>query len=54
MMFVRNWPNDAHIGCVVSKPQNMHEFFIKWGYFIEEHKRLIKEKGLFEKDYDEI
>jgi hypothetical protein len=32
----------------------MHDFLSSETILIEEHKKLIKEKKLFEEDYDEI
>jgi hypothetical protein len=32
----------------------MHDFLSNEFFLIEEHKRLIEEKRLFEEDYDEI
>jgi hypothetical protein len=54
ILVVRNWPSDAHVGCVVSKPHNMHDFLSIEVTSIEKHKKLIKEKRLFEKNYNEI
>jgi hypothetical protein len=53
-LVVRNWLNDVHVECVVSKPQKMHDFLSNEITSIEEHKKLIKEKKMFEKNYDEI
>ncbi len=54
ILVIKNWPNNACIGCVVNKPWNMHSFLSIEVILIKEHKKMIKEKGLFEKDYDEI
>lgn len=54
ILVIKNWPNDAHIGCVVNKPRNMDSFLSSEVIIIKEHKKLIKEKELFEEDYDEI
>jgi hypothetical protein len=54
IFIIKNWPNDAHVGCVENKPQNMHEFLSSEVILIEEHKKLLKEEGWFRKDDDEI
>jgi len=54
ILVVRNWLNNVHVECVVSKPQKMHDFLSNEITSIEEHKKLIKEKKMFEKNYDEI
>jgi len=43
-----------HIGCVVNKPWNIHSFLSSEVILIQKHKKMIKEKRLFEEDYDEI
>jgi hypothetical protein len=42
------------VECVESKLENMQDFFSSKVALIEENKKLIEEKGLFEEDYDDI
>ncbi len=54
ILVIKNLPNDACIRCIVNKHQNMHRFLSSEVIILKEHKKLIKEKWLFEEDYDEI
>lgn len=48
---VKKWPTNV---CVESKFENMQDFLSSKVALIEENKKLIEEKGLFEEDYDDI
>ncbi len=50
----KKWPTNVCVECVESKLENMQDFLSSKVVLIEENKKLIEEKGLFEEDYDDI
>lgn len=55
ILILQNWPNDVYVECVGGEPQNMQDFSSSYeAILLEEHKKLIVEKELFEDDYDDI
>ncbi len=55
ILILQNWPNDVYVECVEGEAQNMQDFLSSYeAILLEEHKKLIVEKELFEDDYDDI
>jgi hypothetical protein len=54
ILIVKKCPTNVCVECVESKLENMQDFFSSKVALIEENKKLIEEKGLFEEDYDDI
>jgi len=52
VLVIKNWPNDACVGCDGGKVQNLHDYLRDEQVMIEEHNKIIEEKGLFEEDYE--
>lgn len=48
---IKNWPNDAYVGCDgSSKPKVMVRFLKMDFVMIEKYNKMIKEQNLFEED----
>jgi len=45
---------DVYFECIGGEIQNMQDFLSSYEALLEEHKKLIMEKELFEDDYDDI
>jgi hypothetical protein len=54
ILIVKKWSNNVCVECVESKFENMQDFLSSKAALIEENKKLIKENGLFEEDFDDI
>jgi hypothetical protein len=51
VLVIKNWPNDVHARCDGGRAKNLHDYLQAKEIMIEEHNKIIEEKGLLEKDY---
>jgi hypothetical protein len=52
VLVIKNLPNDACVGCDGRMVQNLYDYLQAEQVMIEEHNKIIEEKGLFEEDYE--
>jgi methyl coenzyme M reductase subunit C-like uncharacterized protein (methanogenesis marker protein 7) len=52
LVFVKNWPNDVHLGYARAKEKTLEQLKTFENTLIEEHKKLIEEQGFFQEDLD--
>jgi hypothetical protein len=52
VLVIKIWPNNVHVQCDRGKAKNLHDYLQAKQVMIEEHNKIIEEKGLFEEDYE--
>jgi hypothetical protein len=52
ILIIKNWFDDAYLGCERAKEKKLDHFFTCEGTLNDEHKKFIAEQGFFKEDLD--